>query len=252
MIPGVLVGVSLIILGFILAKKRKRKKSDYQLTKKDAWDSFKGCWPTLLAPFIIIYGITGGIFTPTEAGVISALYALSLGLYYRELDRSKIMDALWVSAKTTVAILFIIGCSAPFGWVIAHENVGVFIINFLTSFSDQPGLLMLFTIIIFLITGLFIDGLAAMLIFVPILFPVANQLGINPYHFAVVIVIAIEIGGVTPPVGVLTYIACAVANVPISRTQPLIWVFAAVLVMILFLVGYIPFLSTFVPDLLMP
>ena len=111
--------------------------------------------------------------------------------------------------------------------------------------------MMLFTIIIMLISGLFIDGLAAMLIFVPVLFPVANQFGIDPYHFAIIIIISIEIGGVTPPVGILLYIACGVNNIPIRNVTPLIWIFVLALVIVLLLVAYIPVLATFVPYLLM-
>jgi C4-dicarboxylate transporter DctM subunit len=251
LIPGILVGISLMVVGYVLAKKRRRKQFDYRITRKDAWVAFKECWPTLLAPLIIIFGITGGIFTPTEAGVIAAVYGLSLGLFYRELNSRNILEAAWVTAKGTIAILFIIGCSAPFGWVITHENVPVHIIRLLEMLSAHPGIMLLFTIILFLITGLFIDGLAAMLIFIPVLFPVAEKLGINPYHFAVIVVIAIEIGGVTPPVGILLYIACAVGKVPIRATSPLIWVFVLSLVAVLFLVAYLPPLATFVPDLVM-
>jgi C4-dicarboxylate transporter, DctM subunit len=251
LIPGILVGISLLVVGYILAKKRRKARLDYQITKREAWLAFKDCWPTLLTPVIIIAGITGGVFTPTEAGVVAALYALILGFFYGELNIRRLSDALWVTAKSTIVVLFIIGCSAPFGWILAHENVPVFIVDFLTTLSSHPAMMMLFTIIIMFITGLFIDGLAAMLIFVPVLFPVANEFGIDPYHFAIVIIIAIEIGGVTPPVGILLYIACGVNNIPIRNVSPLIWVFVSALMVVLLLVAYIPPLATLVPDLLM-
>jgi len=251
LIPGILVGISLLVVGYILAKRRRKERPAFHITPNEAWIAFQDCWPTLLTPVIIIVGITGGVFTPTEAGVVSALYAFALGIIYGELSVKRIIDTLWVTAKSTIIVLFIIGCAAPFGWVLTHENVPVYIVDFLTSLSSHPAMMMLFTIVIMLISGLFIDGLAAMLIFVPVLFPVANQLGIDPYHFAVVIIVAIEIGGITPPVGILLYIACGVNNIPVRNVSPLIWVFVFALVVVLFLVAYIPLLATFVPDLLM-
>ena len=122
LIPGILVGVSLLVVGYILAKKRRKKRLDYQITKKEAWLAFKDCWPTLLAPVIIIAGITGGVFTPTEAGVVSALYAMGLGIFYKELNWQRLFEAFWSTAKSTIVVLFIIGCSAPFGWLLAHET----------------------------------------------------------------------------------------------------------------------------------
>ena len=111
---------------------------------------------------------------------------------------------------------------------------------------------MLMIIALMLFIGLFIDGLAAILIFVPVLFPLANMVGFEPYHFATIIVVSIEIGGITPPVGLLLYIACGVNKIPIKKVSPLIWVFVAAITVVLLLVAYIPPLATFIPNTFMP
>jgi TRAP-type C4-dicarboxylate transport system permease large subunit len=119
------------------------------------------------------------------------------------------------------------------------------------SISVKPGMIIFQTIIIMLIAGLFIDGLAAMLIFVPVMFPLTQIIGIDPYHFAMIVILAIVIGGITPPMGVLLYITCAAGNVSIKKVTPLIWVFVIAMMAVLFIVAYIPELVLFIPKLLM-
>lgn len=250
-IPGILVGVSLLVTGYLLALKRGRKQSDFTISRGEIWIAFVESWPTLLAPIIIIVGITGGIFTPTEAGVVAALYASVLGVIYREINLESYITALWETAKSTSVILFILGCSATFGWILAINKVPTAIVEFLTSFSNSPSIIMILVILIMLLVGLFMDGIAAILIFIPVLFPLANLVGFDPYHFALVIIISIEIGGITPPVGMLLYIACSVSKVPITATMPLIWVFVFAMSVVLLLVAFIPPLATWIPNMLM-
>jgi tripartite ATP-independent transporter DctM subunit len=251
LIPGILVGVSLLVVGYILALKRRKNHVDFHMTKPEIKVAVKESWPTLLAPIIIIVGITGGVFTPTEAGVIAALYSLILGIIYKELTWKSFVKTVWETAKSTTIVLFIIACASTFGWVLAHENIPNLIVDTITRISSNPDIIMLMIIALMLIIGLFIDGLAAILIFVPVLFPLANMVGFEPYHFATIIVVSIEIGGITPPVGLLLYIACGVNKIPIKKVSPLIWVFVAAITIVLLLVAFIPPLATFVPNTFM-
>jgi C4-dicarboxylate transporter DctM subunit len=251
LIPGILIGVGQLIIGYVLALKRKREKVDFQMSVSEILRSIKECWPTLLAPLIIIVGITGGVFTPTEAGVVAVIYMLIVGLVSKELNYRKLVTVLWETAKSTGVILFIIGCASIFGWVLAYEKVPDDILKVMMSISVKPGMIIFQTIIIMLIAGLFIDGLAAMLIFVPVMFPLTQIIGIDPYHFAMIVILAIVIGGITPPMGVLLYITCAAGNVSIKKVTPLIWVFVIAMMAVLFIVAYIPELVLFIPKLLM-
>jgi C4-dicarboxylate transporter DctM subunit len=116
LIPGILIGVGQLIIGYVLALKRKREKVDFQMSVSEILRSIKECWPTLLAPLIIIVGITGGVFTPTEAGVVAVIYMLIVGLVSKELNYRKLVTVLWETAKSTGVILFIIGCASIFGF----------------------------------------------------------------------------------------------------------------------------------------
>ena len=248
LIPGVLVGLSLLVVGYVLALRRQRKRSDYKLTREIVFHSLLEGWPPLLAPVIIIFGVTTGVFTATESGSIAALYALILGIIYREINLKVFYRTLLETAKHTAIILFIIACAATFGWLMAHQNVPQQIMNFITSITTDKSSVLLLVLALLLLIGTVVDGLAIILVFVPVFFPLMIQFGFDPYHFAAILVVAICIGSVTPPVGVLLYISCSVGGeVPIRNTMPLIWVFIAALVATLLVVAYVPALSTYLP-----
>jgi C4-dicarboxylate transporter DctM subunit len=247
MFPGILIGIVLIVSGYILAKKRHRKKSDFHMTFPEMLTALKESWPTLFAPILIIGGITIGIFTATEAGAVAAAYALILGIIYGELTAKRLFETMLNTAKSTTVVLFLIACASTFGWALAHQNVPQDLIGLITSISANKTLILLMIIVLILIVGTLVDGMAIILVFAPVLFPLTSALGFDPYHFAAVFVVAVMIGGVTPPVGILLYIACSVGKVPIRRTMPLIWYFVGAMVLTLLLVAFIPALSTFLP-----
>jgi tripartite ATP-independent transporter DctM subunit len=249
LIPGIMVGLVLILAGYILAIVRKRKGGDFNLTIKEILIAVKESWPTLLTPLIIIIGITGGIFTATEAGCIATVYALIIGIIYKEINVKNFIQILYDTAKNTTVILFLIACATTFGWVISYADIPAKIVTFLLSLNLSPSLNMLFVIILMLIIGLFIDGMAAILVFVPVLFPLGNMLGFDPYHFATVLVVCIMIGAVTPPVGILLYISCGINKISIRKVTPLIWWFVLALICVLLLIAFIPPLVTFLPNL---
>jgi C4-dicarboxylate transporter DctM subunit len=245
--PGVFIGLSLLVVGYVLAVRRHRKRSDYTLTRSDLFRSILEGWPTLLAPLIIIGGVTSGVFTATESGAIAALYALILGILYKELTFETFHKTLLETAKHTTIILFLVGCAATFGWVMAHQNVPQDLMHFITSVTSNNNIILLLILILVLITGTIVDGLAIILVFVPVFFPLTRNLGFDPYHFAAVFIVAVMIGAITPPVGILLYISCSVGGVSIRKTMPLIWVFVGAMTAILFFVAYVPVVSTYLP-----
>jgi tripartite ATP-independent transporter DctM subunit len=178
---------------------------------------------------------------------VAALYALILGVIYKELTLERFYKTLLETAKHTTIILFLVGCAATFGWVMAHQNVPQDLMAFITSLTSNNSLILLLILMLVLITGTIVDGLAIILVFVPVFFPLTSNLGFDPYHFAAVFIVAIMIGGITPPVGILLYISCSVGEVPIRKTMPLIWVFVVAMTVILLFVAYVPIVSTYLP-----
>ena len=249
LIPGFLVGLSLMVMGYLLAVLRKQP-SQARCSMGEAWRAFKDAFLPILAPLIILVGITGGIFTATEAGVIAAIYALFLGFLYKEITLANLGKTLLTAAYNTTVILLIIACASSFGWILAREQFPVLLVNLLTSLSGDPTVALILVIILMLIVGLFIEGLAALMIFVPVLVPVAQTFGFDPIFFALIMVVCIQIGAVTPPVGMLLFVSCSAGGVPLKRVGNLIWFFILGLLGVLALVVIFPALATYLPGLI--
>jgi tripartite ATP-independent transporter DctM subunit len=249
LIPGLLVGLSLMVMGYILAVRRKQS-SQPRSSLAEAWRAFKDAFLPLLAPVIILVGITGGIFTATEAGVIAAVYALFLGVLYKEITLANLGKTLLTAAYNTTVILLIIACASSFGWILAREQFPMLMVNLLTTLSADPTVALILIIILMLIVGLFIEGLAALMIFVPVLVPVAQSFGFDPIFFALIMVLCIQIGAVTPPVGMLLFVSCSAGGVPLKRVGNLIWFFILGLLGVLALVVIFPALVTYLPGLI--
>ena len=245
-IPGVLIGFSLMFVVFLYARKRgyrsHEKASFVQIMR-----SFKGAFWALVAPVIIIGGILTGAFTATEAGVVACVYSFIVGMFiYRELSFRQIKDVVLSSAITTAMAMIIISGASVFGWVLAYKQLSGVLIDGLMAISNNPHVIYLLLVALLMIIGLFIEGLAAMIIFIPVLTPVAEQMGYDPIHFALIVIITILIGTVTPPVGLQLYISCAVARIPVSKAT--VWAFVAAMLAVLLLLLFVPSLVTFVPN----
>lgn len=249
-VPGVLIGLSQIATGYLLALKRGRKAERKRASPSEIARAFSVSWPPLLAPVIIIVGITAGVFTPTEAGAIAAAYTFLLCLIYKEIDVASFIRVLIDTAKASSVVYFIIGVAGAFGAIITIEQVPGQVVSTLLSISTHPTVIMLLVVVLMMIIGLFIDATTVILIFVPFLFPLANELGIDPYHFATVIVVTLQIGGITPPVGVLLYVACSVSGTPVRKVLRLPWAFVGFMLVVVMLMVFFPGLVTFFPSLM--
>jgi tripartite ATP-independent transporter DctM subunit len=250
-IPGILMGITLMVMVSFYARKRNYPKQPFPSIKM-VWKSFKEAFWALLAPIILLVGIASGVFTPTEAAVIAAFYALIIGLFiYREFRIKDLPKMILGTVETNGVVLALVMTAVLFGWDLAVAQVPQKLGKILIGISINP-LIILFTINIFLlIVGCFMEAIAAMMILVPILLPVSIALNIPPIQFGVIIVLNLMIGTITPPVGVVLYVTANVAKISFERVTKATTPFIIPLLVVLFLITLFPILTTFLPRVLL-
>jgi len=248
-IPGILTGLFLMIVAGIWAK-RKGYPVNERSSLREIFSSFIKAFPSLLLLVIVIGGIVAGIFTATEASAIAVVYCLALGLFYREFSFRDLPGILLASVKTTSIVMLLIGTSMSMSWIMAYENIPQDITRALLSFSGGNFFVILFLInLILLAVGVFMDMTPAVLIFTPIFLPVVTEMGMDPIHFGIIMVLNLSIGLCTPPVGSVLFVGVGVAGTTIEKVvRPLLPLFLAMIVALL-LVTYIPGLSLWLPGL---
>jgi len=250
-IPGVLMGIGIMIVIYIAAVKRGYRAEQRATLKQVLRAGFDGLLG-LLAPGIIMGGILGGVFTPTEAAVAAVLYALIVGaIVYRELDLTRLTAILWDTVDQTVRVMFIIAAAGMFGWLLIYIRAPQAIVEALTALSSSPAVILLIINVILLVLGCFMEGIAIMLLTVPIFIPVLAKFGIDPVHFGVVMTLNLMIGLLTPPVGMVLYAVSTIAKVPVVRLAWELVPFMIVLGVVLMLITYIPGLVTWLPSVVM-
>lgn len=250
-IPGVMMGFGIMIIIYILSVKRgypAEQRATLAQVVRSGIDGVLG----LIAPGIIMGGILGGIFTPTEAAVAAVIYALAVGaIVYRELDLTRLAAILWDTVDQTVRVMFIIAAAGMFGWLLIYIRAPQAIVEALTSLTSSPWVILLIFNVILLVLGCFMEGIAIMLLTVPIFVPVMAKFGIDPVHFGVVMTLNLMIGLLTPPVGMVLYAVSTIAEVPVVRLARELVPFMVVLGVVLILITYIPGLVTWLPGLIM-
>ena len=251
-IPGLLMGVSLMVIIYIISVRRKYPVHS-NLDIKEIWVSFREGLLPLFTPVIILGGIMGGIFTPTEAAVVASAYALFLGVVvYREIKISKLPEILLTTAVTTAIVLFIISAASIYGWLLAREQVPQTVAKMLFSITTNPHLVLLIMIGFLMVIGCFMETAASLIILVPILVPMTSKLGIDPLVFGLIMVFTLMLGLITPPVGVVLYLIADIAGISFERTVKATIPFLFPLIIVLLLITFIPQIATFLPNLLMP
>jgi C4-dicarboxylate transporter DctM subunit len=247
---GFLLATIMIIICYFKARKEKVPRVKYVHSIKDI---FMGIWQAkyaIGAPLIVLGGIYGGIFTPTEAGAIGSVYTIIIGfLFTRTLNLKKLMEAFLKTAELSAVIMFIIANAALFGWLMTSGGVPQTISRFILSISDNKIILLILINIILLITGALMDTVAAIIILVPVFLPIANQLGIDPIHFGIIVVVNLVIGYLTPPVGYNLYIAGPIAGLSFEETSSAVLIFLFGAIIGLILITYIPGIALFFPRL---
>ena len=247
-IPGILLGLFLMLGSFIISVRRKYPKREEKITLSEFFATLREVIFALFMPIIIMGGIIGGIFTPTEAAAVAVGYAFIVTVFIQRTIKISALPAMLIrSGVTTAIVMIIVGTSTLWGWVVAIEQWGdklAALLKFAT-----PVVFLLLTNIFFLILGTFMDNIPALLIFAPTLAPIAVKLGIHPVHFGAIVVLNTTMGLITPPLGEVLFVACPISKLSLEEISKGIFIFFILEVVVLLLVTYIPFTTLWVPRL---
>ncbi|QCJ44730.1 TRAP transporter large permease [Bacillus sp. S3] len=249
--PGLLVGVALIIYTLYYAKKNGYKGEKRVYTRKEVVTIFKDAIPALLVPVIVLGGIYGGVFTPTEAAAIACVYGIFVSVFvYKEVKFSELPYIGFHSSLLCAAVIVIIGISTGFGRILTITQVPTTIADFILSITDNKILILILINVLLLIVGTFMETNAAIIILTPILLPIVTALGVNPVHFGLIVILNLAIGFITPPLGANLFMASQVSAIRFDALVKAIipWIF--VMIIVLLLVTFIPAISLFIPKLL--
>ena len=250
-IPGLVLALAQIVYVALNAKRLNLPKHEKVYSKEEKKNIRVSGWIAMGFPLIILLGITLGWFTPTEAAAVAVLYALVVGvLIFRNINGKMLLDALWAAGKTTANLFVITSISAVFAWAIGIEQIPQKLAAALMSLSDNVYIILFVINIILVIVGMWMETSAAVLLFAPILAPIAVRMGVHPVHFAVVMILNLTVGLVTPPVGVVLYATADVGKIKFEELVKAIIPFVLISFVVLALVTFIPDISLFVPRLL--
>lgn len=250
-IPGILIGLVLIAYSYFYARSAgyKGDTEPFSIGRalREVW---RGKW-ALLSPVIILGGIYGGIFTPTEAAAVSVIYSLIIGLFvHKELNFKQMLDVTKRACETTATILVVIGCATGFSKVLTLGRIPTTVATLLTTMTDSKVLILLLINLLLLLVGCFMETVCAIMILAPILFPVVTALGVDPVHFGIIMVTNLAIGFITPPLGVNLFVASRVGETTLDVVIKGIIPFLVLMIATLMLITYVPAISMFLPNLL--
>ncbi|MGM0983975.1 MAG: TRAP transporter large permease [Pseudomonadota bacterium] len=241
-LPGIAMGLGLATIAVVQAYRRNYPRGT-AFSPATIWRTFKSASWGLATPVIILGGIFSGVFTPSEAAVVAVNYALLVSLFvYRDLSLADVYRVLIRSAITTSVIMLVIATSAVLSWTLSSWQVPGAIAQAVLSLSTNPFVIMLLVVAVILLTGVFIETASALIILTPVLLPLVTQLGIDPIHFGLIIVVGLAIGMITPPVAINLYVASSVTQLPLERITRAIIPYLLGLISVLLLVVYVPIL----------
>ena len=245
--PGILMGLTMCLVSWVIAKKQGIP-AEGAFSLKAALISFKDSFWALMTPVIIIGGIYGGIFTPTEAAAVAAVYGIFVGLFvYKELKLREFPKIIFGAVISTTLIMFIVGAAKVFGWMLTNLEIPHHIGAWIVSLTDSPIMFLLAMNILLLAVGTLINASAAVVILTPIFLPVATKLGIDPLFFGVLMVVNLAIGCITPPVGLDLFVASAITKVPLEKVMKASFPYLYALLGTLAILTIFPDIITFLP-----
>ncbi len=247
-LPGILMGFAFCVYVYIHSRKMGYKGKP-RGSGKEIWEAFKGCFWGILSPVIILGGIYGGIFTPTEAAAVAAVYSLILGLFvYKEFKWKDFPKVMATSAGSTAMVLLITAGAGVMAWLINTRGIADIVTNALLSVSTNPNVILLMMLVVLLIAGLFLDGISIVYLFCPLLIPTIKALGLDITWFGVVMVMAIALGMITPPVACNLYPAAQIGNVPLHKiSKEIIGLLIAGIIATL-IVMFVPQIALLIPN----
>lgn len=251
-LPGILIGIGLIICCYFYCKKQGWKGDDRRYTAKEKLAAIWDAKWALINPVIILGGIYAGIFTPTEAAAVAAVYAFICGTFiHRELNIKNIFDPIAASCSTTGTTMVIIGCATAFTKILTIQRIPDMITKGISGLTTNYVLILLLINLLLLIVGCFMDTTPAMMVLSPILLPIALSIGMNPIHFGVIMVVNLAIGFITPPLGINLFVAARVGREPLETVTSGIMRFMVVMLICLMLITFIPAISMLIPNAFM-
>ena len=249
-LPGITCGLCLIVISVIIARKRGWTGNGMKFTWKRVFHVLKDAIWALLVPVIILGGIYGGIFTPTEAAVVAVVYALIVGLFiYKELDLTRIWEKLFDSGKTTGTILIIVATGTVLGRVLTLEDVPTMVAEGLHSLADSRFMILLLVNLMLLVVGCLMETTSAILIIAPILTPILTSYGVDPVHFGLMMVVNLSIGFITPPVGANLFVACGIGNIKFQHLVRNIIPFLIALLVAQVFITYVEPIAMLLPNI---
>jgi tripartite ATP-independent transporter DctM subunit len=250
LIPGILMGISLCFLVFLYSKKREYPRNE-KVSIKEKFVYFKYGFLSLLMPIIILGGIWGGFFTPTEAAFISIVYAFLISFFvFKTIKVKDIPGLLLDTIRLTAPAIILVAGASIFAWIMIYERVDKLFIDLVFSITENPYIILLIINAILFFLGMFVDVTSAIMLVMPILYPLSMEIGIHPIHLGIIVVLNLMIGLMTPPVGGLIYILSSVTKIPSNKITMMVLPWIIPLVFVLFLVTFIPDIVLFLPRLL--
>lgn len=250
-VPGLLIGIGLIIYSVIYSKRHGYKGDNKKYSLSEVISIIIEAIPGLMIPVIILGGIYGGVFTPTEAAAIAGFYGIIIGVFvYKEIKFSDLFYIVYRSVLMCAPVLIIIGISTGFGRILTIAQVPTLIATTILSITNSKIVVLLFINILLLIVGTFMETNAAIIILTPILLPIVKLLGVDPVHFGVIVVMNLSIGFITPPLGANLFMACQVGEISFDDLVKKIWPWIGVMIILLLLITYIPQITLTLPKIL--
>ncbi|MGY3439785.1 MULTISPECIES: TRAP transporter large permease [unclassified Marinovum] len=250
-VPGVLMALALMGAVWLMALRHKMPRADH-IDWTEIRDSFQGAALSLLTPVIIIAGIFGGLFTPTEAGVMASAYAMFLSMVvYKEIAPRDLPAIFWSTLQHTLRVMFVIAAAGFFGWLLVHQRVPNALVSSMVGFSDQPAVILAIVVVILLVLGMFLEGIAVIVLTVPLFAPVMQEIGVDPVQFGVIMIMCSMLGLLTPPVGMVLFAVSSVARMSVGRLSKALVPYLIGLALVLLLVVSVPAVSTWLPNLVL-
>jgi tripartite ATP-independent transporter DctM subunit len=250
-VPGLIMGITLMLFSHRISVKRQYPKEERRATLPEVYADFKKAFLSLMMPIIILVGILGGIFTPTEAAAVAVFYALFLGIFvYRNIGFKELYKMLCSMTRSSGIAFIVLSTAGIFIWLLTTEQIPQQIASFVLSMTSNKYLVLLIINIILLFVGCFMDSIPALIILGPVFTPLATHIGVHPLHFGTIMCLNLTIGLATPPLGACLFTCCAVGKVSLEGVSREIIPFIAALIVAVMLVTYIPALSLTIPRIL--
>jgi tripartite ATP-independent transporter DctM subunit len=249
-LPGMMIGLSLMGYCYLICRRKGYGKEVTRFSWSNLWTAFRGSILAILIPVVIVGGIVSGIFTPTESAIISVFYSLLVTIYvYKEMRWAGMPKILLDSAKAAGKLVMIMGAGSVFSYISINEGLPEIFKAFITGISSNKYVILMVLNLIFIVAGCLIDILVATIIFVPVMIPLQQALGLDPLHVAMMFIINLSIGLLTPPVGYSLFVSSAISGVPLEKVSRNAIPFVLIMFVILGLITFFPPLTVFVPKL---